>query len=75
MAKVIRGITKETADLLRIYLGERWGSILGKGEDELLDVRLNENCIIKVYDDCVFVILGVHRYWLTGEDFIKVEIL
>ena len=75
MAKVIRGITNETADLLRLYLGERWGSILGKGEDKLLDVKLNENSIIKAYDDCVFIILGDRRYYLTSEDFVRLEIL
>lgn len=74
MAKYLIGITKETADLMRIYLGDSWGSILEKGEDGLLNAKLNIYCILRVYDDCIFIILGEHRYWLANDEFVRVEI-
>lgn len=74
MAKVIIGITKNTADLLQIYLGSNWGTILEKGEDGLFNVKLSQYCVLRAYDDCVYIILGDRRYWLAKEDFVRIEI-
>lgn len=74
MAKVIVGISKNTADLLQIYLGSNWGTILEKGEDGLFTVKLSQYCVLRVYDDCIYILLGDHRYWLANEDFVRVEI-
>ncbi len=72
--RIINGISYECYERLADGLTSRFANTVLPTEGDLLTVELNDNAIIKCYDDAIVIDIGGNKEFLSFDEFIDIQI-